>query len=64
MSGDDESCGIVLGEPERADWQRPDISNPADPRGGFKSNPEFEIMGRIDNGGTWSSSKGNTRPRF
>ncbi len=49
---------------EQADVQRPDISNPADPRGGFGFNPEFEIDGSIDNGNIWSSTEGNRRNRF
>jgi hypothetical protein len=48
----------------QGDWQRPDIAVPADPRGGFKSNPEFQIDGRIDNGNIWSSTEGNQRNRF
>jgi hypothetical protein len=48
----------------RGDWQRPDIATPADPCGGFKLNPEFEISGSIDNGNIWSSTDGNRRNRF
>ena len=62
---DDDGCAIrTPDQAERADWQRPDITTPADPRGGFRHNPEFEIVGSIDNGGTWSSKTGNTRNRF
>jgi hypothetical protein len=49
---------------ERAEWQRPDIATPADPRGGFQHNPEFRIAGSIDNGNQWSSTNGNQRDRF
>ena len=43
--------------------QRPDLS-PSDPQGGFNSNPDFSIIGSIDNGGEWNSRTGNTRNRF
>lgn len=49
---------------EQADVQRPTIATPADPRGGFGHNPEFEISGSIDQGNIWSSTEGNQRNRF
>jgi hypothetical protein len=48
---------------DRAQFQRPDLSID-DPRGGFKHNPEFRIMGSFDNGTTWSSTQGNLSNRF
>lgn len=49
---------------ERSDWQRPDIEIGAVPGGAPRSNPEFEIVGSIDNGGTWNSRSGNTGNPF
>lgn len=37
---------------------------PADPRGGFRSNPAFEMKGMIDNGGCWDSDEGECDNRF
>jgi|688.fasta_scaffold07540_16 hypothetical protein len=48
---------------ERSDFQRPDCSC-EDPRGGFRNNPRFEIVGSIDNGGSWDSRRGNSTNRF
>jgi hypothetical protein len=59
-----EDTGGIRLTSERADWQRPEITPPTDPRGGFKFDPEFHIHGSIDNGGCWSSTSGNTRPTY
>jgi hypothetical protein len=62
---DYDTCGIrTPDQAVKADWQRPNVSAPSDPRGGFGSDPEFQIMGSIDNGGTWSRHEGVTRNRF
>lgn len=52
-----------IGDAEKSDFQRP-VCSITDPRGGFKFDPEFNIMGSIDGGGIWSSKSGNTRNRF
>lgn len=50
-------------EAAQSQVQRPTFS-PTDPQGGFTDNPEFEIMGSFDNGGTWNSRTGTTRNPF